>query len=455
MSKIAPIRHQGNENLFLAIEMSIVSSLAGFPLHVHAEGVRGTGKTTVMRWARETMPAIQRVKGCVYQCDPENPHCPVHQLQKGSDFQRESQPMPFVEIGHGAKLGTILGSIDLARLTDPSNPSAALLPGAIPMAHRGVLFVDEVNRLAETAPEITDVLLSVMGTKPGHVKIEETGLPPYDISVQASVWAASNPDEDPGPLENIRKQLADRFDLVVPVQRPNDVAVVEQLLSRKTAKATQSPAGTASWDRLWAKAERLPLVSVPSSLVRYMAQLYVQRNVESLRAIEALELASRLVACIRGKPEISFEDILVATPLVLRHRLDPAVLAEILKDLELRKTAGMQAKPDLPKNGPAPLDQKGQSDEKQDQTPANSAPRFLPAENPIKTPPPTWFGRLVSKFSARAAGNQDTGKRQAAGPMQLPDPGSHPPVSPPDLARPISAIPLDELVVPSDWKGLP
>ena len=108
--------------------------------------------------------------------------------------------MPFVEIGHGAKLGTILGSIDLKKLTSGNNPEATLLPGAIPMANRGIIFIDEVNRLAETAPEITDVLLSVMGTKPGQVKIEETGLAPYEINICSSVWAASNPDEDPGPL---------------------------------------------------------------------------------------------------------------------------------------------------------------------------------------------------------------------------------------------------------------
>lgn len=138
--------------------------------------------------------------------------------------------MPFVEIGHGAKLGTILGSVDLAKLTDPKNSQAALLPGSIPMANRGIIFIDEINRLAETAPEITDVLLAVMGTKPGKVKIEEVGLMPWEIEVTSSVWAASNPDEDPGPLEEVRRQLSDRFDIVVPVQRPSDPLIVERLL---------------------------------------------------------------------------------------------------------------------------------------------------------------------------------------------------------------------------------
>lgn len=344
-----PVKHQGNENLFLAVEMSLVSTLAGTPLHVHAEGLRGTGKTTVMRWAKQVVPDLRRIAGCPYQCDPERPRCPKHSGTTGIEAGVELVPMPFVEIGHGAKLGTVLGSIDLARLTAAGRPEAALLPGSIPMANRGIIFVDEVNRLAETAPEITDVLLSVMGTKPGYVKIEEVGLPPCEIEVSSSVWAASNPDEDPGPLEDIRKQLADRFDLVVPVQRPSDPAVIEGLLTGRTGgeNAAKAPAG-GPLTALQEKAARLPGVKVPQHVVRYMAQLYTQRNVESLRAVEALELSSRLYAAIHSRGEVSFDDILAVIPLVLRHRVEPAALAEILKDLELRKAAGAEARPPAP-----------------------------------------------------------------------------------------------------------
>ena len=103
------------------------------------------------------------------------------------------------------------------------------------MANRGIVFIDEINRLAETAPEITDVLLSLMGTKPGKIKIEEVGLEPWEIHVSSSVWAASNPDEDPGPWR-IRRQLSDRFDVVVPVHRPSDPRWSKALLSRSLSR---------------------------------------------------------------------------------------------------------------------------------------------------------------------------------------------------------------------------
>ena len=76
-----------------------------------------------------------------------------------------------------------------------------------------------------------------MGNKPGRLQIEEAGLPTVEITIQVSVWAASNPDEDPGPLEEVRRQLSDRFDMVVYMGRPGSVdAVVKMLEGSDRAK---------------------------------------------------------------------------------------------------------------------------------------------------------------------------------------------------------------------------
>lgn len=69
-----------------------------------------------------------------------------------------------------------------------------------------------------------------MGTKPGVVQIEEAGLPVVSVKVSVSVWAASNPDEDPGPLEEIRRQLSDRFDMVCYMGRPTSIDVLAKML---------------------------------------------------------------------------------------------------------------------------------------------------------------------------------------------------------------------------------
>ena len=108
MAKLLPLRHKGNNSLFLAVEMSLISTLAGTPLHVHAEGLRGTGK--------DDGDAVGKACGShdfPHQRLPVpvcagNPHCPLHREAETSDGMVEEVPMPFVEIGHGAKLGTIL-----------------------------------------------------------------------------------------------------------------------------------------------------------------------------------------------------------------------------------------------------------------------------------------------------------------------------------------------------------
>src|SRR5690606_21377701 len=314
------VRHPGNEALFDAVELSLLSARLGWPLHLHAEGVRGTGKTTVLRAVRRFLPRIRRVKGCLYNCDPAAPHCPHHRGRSAEQLAaigEEYVPMPFLEVSHSARLGTVVGTIDLRRVMAAERPDAVLLPGTLAKAHRGIVFVDEINRLADTAPELVDALLDVMGTKPGRLQIEESGLPPVALPVQVTVWAASNPDEEPGPLEDIRRQLADRFDLAVHVRRPQEVAQVRSILDRTAAlyPGRVVPAASVGTDAVFAGPGAGAVDSpgsgffgpgggdapaaippMPDELRTLLAELYVRFDLESLRAVEAWQWTARLHA---------------------------------------------------------------------------------------------------------------------------------------------------------------
>ncbi len=342
-SVLGLVRHPGNDALFRAMEMSLLAAVAGQPVHIHAEGLRGTGKTTVMRAVRRALPRIRRIRDCLYNCDPARPHCPLHRSlsrEEVAALGEEWVPMPFLEISHSAKVGTVVGSVDLGRLVNPTRPEAALLPGSIPQAHRGIIFVDEINRLAETSPELADVLLDVMGTKPGRVQIEETGLPSVELPVQVSVWAASNPDEDPGPLEEVRRQLSDRFDFVVYTDRPGDPEVVEQILRASGESGWHLPLSAADETkaeqfrtRLAGRVAALAGTEVPSEVRHRVAGLYSRFNVESLRAVQAIHLGVRLAACLESRSEAALEDLVRVTPLALRHRVDAETLKRVTADL--------------------------------------------------------------------------------------------------------------------------
>ncbi|MDD4802932.1 MAG: magnesium chelatase [Syntrophomonas sp.] len=341
-------RYEGNEALFDLIKMSMLSTIAGEPLHIHAEGLRGTGKTTIMRKAQDILPPIKRIKGCIYNCDPKEPHCPHHRelsAQEIADLGVEEIPMPFLEISHSAKVGTVAGSIDLAKLTDESHPEARLLPGLIPQAHRGILFIDEINRLADTAPEITDILLDLMGTKPGIVQIEEAGLPVVKIKVSVSVWAASNPDEDPGPLEEIRRQLSDRFDMVCYMGRPTSIDVLAKMLKENfhtnihpdkdimdeatiAKKHQEYTSSLLKWAEIYKQAD------IPDFVRNYIARLYVKHNLESIRAIEAMQQSAVLYAITKNRDQATINDVSRMLPLILKHRINSDTLIKVINDID-------------------------------------------------------------------------------------------------------------------------
>ncbi|HCJ10782.1 MAG TPA: magnesium chelatase [Clostridiales bacterium] len=365
---LEPIRHAGNQRLFRALELSILSTLVGLPFHVHAEGLRGTGKTTIIRAFRRRLPRIERIKDCVYNCLPAAPHCPEHRDLSAEEIRAigtEWVPMPFREISHSAKIGTVVGSIDLARMTG-RDPEAAILPGTIAQANRGIVFVDEINRLADTAPELVDVLLDVMGTKPGRLQIEETGLPCVEITSSVSVWAASNPDEDPGPLEDIRKQLSDRFDLVITMERPTAVSDVKEIIRSSSERLWRQAAlllptgpggGVSGGPEVFAEGSdeehgggpevpeweglrrALGSVEFPGSVEEVIASLYVDFGLESLRAIEAIHHGARVHCVLENRRAVALADVLAVAPGALQHRVDVSTFARVMDYLTEKLSA--------------------------------------------------------------------------------------------------------------------
>lgn len=332
------VRHPGNTPLFDILDVSVMGSLTGIPIHVHAEGLRGTGKTTIIRAYKGVLPKINRVKGCLFNCDPLKPHCPQHRNLTAREIEKigiEVIDMPFLEISPSAKKGTVVGSIDLTKLSSKECPEAALLLGTIPKAHRGIVFIDEINRIADTSPEIADLLLDVMGTKPGRIQIEEAGLPVTEIPVQVSVWTASNPDEDPGPLEDIRRQLSDRFDFTVNVERPTDAWVINRIFSSKISSHDNTVLTQKTQEFI--EAEKTMDRFEPKQEIRELfASMYVDYNIESLRSIEACLLGIKIRGALL-KQNPSIDDVIFITRYALRHRVEVKDLNSILKSLEQRK----------------------------------------------------------------------------------------------------------------------
>jgi hypothetical protein len=161
---------------------------------------------------------------------------------------------------------------------------------------------------------------------------------------------------------------------------------------------------------------------------------------------------------------VSFDEVLAVIPLVLRHRVEPAALSEILKDLELRRAAGAQAKPPAPPPPPetAPdlppnqeqtgLDKPAKGDrDPQEHTPDEN--RTPPSGESGRSQKATWFEKLVDRYRRASPGTRAGGaQRGSSGAQRLPDPATMKPVSPPDKARRITSISWPDLVTPPEWK---
>jgi len=178
---------------------------------------------------------------------------------------------------------------------------------------------------------LADALLDVMGTKPGRLQIEEAGLPTVVVPTLVAVWAASNPDEEPGPLEQTRLQLADRFDLRPAVVPPGDAAVVLAILRGEAGggDVDEPPLGGGHGDPAW-----------PDPLLRFMADFYLRAGLGSLRALQAWRHAAAGLARHGGRRHVVAADVRRAARLTLRGRLAADAVEAGLRGLEAAVATG-------------------------------------------------------------------------------------------------------------------
>ncbi|HWI46472.1 MAG TPA: magnesium chelatase, partial [Rubrobacter sp.] len=130
----------GQDDLKLALLVNAVSPEVGGVL---VRGEKGTAKSTAVRALASLLPSIRVISGCPYSCDPEapNPECPAGPHPLGASA--ESRPVRLVELPVGASTDRLAGTLDIEKAL--SEGSKAFEPGLLAAAHRGILYVDEVN----------------------------------------------------------------------------------------------------------------------------------------------------------------------------------------------------------------------------------------------------------------------------------------------------------------------
>ncbi|GAA2097367.1 hypothetical protein GCM10009759_27470 [Kitasatospora saccharophila] len=301
----------GMDDLRLGLLLNAVSPAVGGVL---VRGEKGTAKSTMVRALAGLLPSIATVPGCRFSCDPAapDPHCPDGPHQGAPAAER---PSFLVELPVGVTEDRVVGSLDLERAL--AEGVQAYEPGLLAKAHRGVLYIDEVNLLQD---HLVDLLLDAAAM--GRSYVEREG-----VSVRHAarflLVGTMNPEEG-----ELRPQLLDRFGLTVEIAATRDPDERAEVVRRRLGYDANPAGFAARWDererelaeRITAARELLPSVQLSDLALRQITAVCAAFEVDGLRADIVMARTAVALAAWAGRTEVREEDVRTAARLALPHR---------------------------------------------------------------------------------------------------------------------------------------
>ena len=329
----------GQDQLRLSLILCAVHPGIGGVL---VRGEKGTAKSTVVRALAALLPAVE---------DGDGP-----------------RPARLVELPVGATEDRVVGSLDLEKVL--RDGERAFQPGLLAAAHRGVLYVDEVNLLHD---HLVDVLLDAAAM--GRVHIERDGVS-HSHAAQFVLVGTMNPEEG-----ELRPQLLDRFGLAVDVRASREVDtrmdVVRRRLnyerdpSRFAAAYADADADIAR--KILAARAALDAIELDDIELRRIAALCAAFDVDGMRADLVVARTATAHAAWRGSEKVEESDVRVAAELALPHRrrrdpfdepgIDEQALDDAMRDAaeqaESERPDPTEPDPDPTEPDPDPTDPDG------------------------------------------------------------------------------------------------
>ncbi len=218
---------------------------------------------------------------------------------------------PFVELPLGAGEDRVVGSLDLRAAL--GGGEHRFQPGLLAAAHGGVLYVDEVNLLAD---HLVDVLLDAAAT--GVHRVERDGVS-HAHPARFVLVGSMNPEEG-----ELRPQLLDRFGLSVEVAAPTDPGLRAEAVRRRLAHDADPAAFAATWaaevTALRARMAAARPAPLGEGVAERVARLCAGAGAEGLRADLVICRAAAALAGWEGRPEAGEDDVRRVAPLALAHR---------------------------------------------------------------------------------------------------------------------------------------
>ena len=374
----------GMEKAKDAVLLALVNPHAGGVL---VSGEKGTGKSTMMRGARELFSA------------------------------------PWVEIPVSVTEDRLFGSIDAEAAVKYGKRQ--LMPGLIDDADRGVVYLDDANLLRD------DILSAILGIREaGGYQLERDGLSEHR-DTNYTVLAVIAPESGTLPSSAL-----DRFGLFVSVEAETDEDKRMEIVRRVTEFEKDGDAFREKWaketesltQKIAAARALLPEVEVSDAMIRLTSVYTLKANVAGHRADIYLMEAARAVAALAGRKYVLPKDLERAAEFVLPHRMRelPPEQPQESQQNETPEPKDAQQNPPPPKqedqdelfsmpDAPEPEETEteahegNQEDRKEDETMANpnagSNDRIDAADMRVKLPP-VWVEPVKGKQKRKGSGKR-------------------------------------------------
>lgn len=329
----------GQREMKLALMLSLINPAIGGVLLV---GPRGTGKTTAVRSLVDLLPQTPRSL-CYYGCMPEDvevggmdavcPDC-ARKFAEGEALAKLDR-VRLVELPLNARLEDVVGGVDeRAAIHD----RLRLRRGLLAQADRNLLYVDEINLLAD---EIVDAILDAAAQ--GNYTVRR-GPVAATYRARFVLIGSMNPEEG-----RLRPQILDRFGLRVMVRGLEDVHErleayrrVQAYLEhpRRTCAVYADETAVVQAD-IQAARDMLSSVCLSDAVARQGLDLVQQLRIDSLRAEITLFETARAYAAADARAEVTGNDLAAVAPLALRLRrssfMNDYFAAQQVEEQEIRE----------------------------------------------------------------------------------------------------------------------